>query len=242
MTHPWNAGLGNVTRAMRARGMWDDTIVIFHTDNGGPSDHASNHPLRGAKFTFWDGGLKGVAFISGGGLPSTVRGSQFSGLAHVTDWYATVAAFGDVELPSDTGTAPLDSVDLWGALSGGTPSPRTEVLHMPAHAEIIISACTGPGNSSIPAAYKGCSPALRVGQYKLIVGWPGFDKVVTDAPASNLPLPFGSSGGTWGNNGTHCMGGQWNPTWANGTTSCVPHCLFDLYADPGEAHDLSGVL
>lgn len=234
-----DSGVENVTRAMRARGMWGETLVIFHTDNGGPSTHASNHPLRGAKFTFWEGGLKGVAFVSGGGLPSPVRGTQFDGLAHVTDWYATIAAFGGVELPSNTGTAPLDSVNLWKAISGGTASPRTEVLHMPTHIGIISPECTGPANGSFSGANKGCSPALRVGRYKLVVGWPGFDKVCTDAPPSPTLLPFGSSGGTRSDNGTHCLGGEWNPMWANGTLTCVPHCLFDVHADPGESHDLS---
>lgn len=234
-----DSGVENITDVMRARGMWQDTLVVFHTDNGGPSDHASNHPLRGAKFTFWDGGLKGVAFVSGGAVPSPVRGTLFDGLAHVSDWYATIAAFGGVQLPDDTGAAPLDSINLWEAISSGGSSPRTEVLHMPEHDGITTPACTGPAHGSSPAAYKGCSPALRVGRYKLVVGWPGFDKVCTDAPPSPTPLPFGGSGGTTDGNGTHCKGGSWNPGWSNGTLTCVPHCLFDVHADPGEARDLS---
>ena len=27
--------------------------------------------------------------------------------------------------------------------------------------------------------------------------------------------------------------------WTNGSLPCVPHCLFDLHADPGESRDLS---
>ena len=237
-----DSGVANVTNAMRARGMWDDTLVIFHTDNGGPPDHACNHPLRGGKFTFWDGGLKGVAFLSGGAVPRAVRGSKFNGLAHVSDWYATIASFGGVELPRDTGTAPLDSIDLWGAIQSGSASPRTEVLHMPSHDGIVTPACAaGEGNSSTPSAHKGCSPALRVGKYKLIVGWPGFNSVCTNAPPlpHNESLPFGHSGGKRHDDGTHCVGGEWTPSWRNGTLSCVPHCLFDLLADPGEANDLS---
>lgn len=235
-----DSGVGNVTGVMRAKGMWNETLIIFHTDNGGPSDHASNHPLRGAKFGFWEGGLRGVAFVSGGGLPSSVHGSKFEGLAHVSDWYATIAGYAGVELPRDTGTAPLDSISLWDSISRGTASPRTEVLHMPVHPDIVNGECIGgAGNSSTPAAYKGCSPALRVGQYKLIIGWPGFDKICTDTPPTPTSVPFGNSGGGRSNNNTHCTGGEWNPQWENGTASCVPHCLFDVHADPGERHDLS---
>jgi len=43
--------VGNVTRALHQRGMLNNTIIIFSTDNGGPADgfdfnDASNWPLR----------------------------------------------------------------------------------------------------------------------------------------------------------------------------------------------------
>jgi len=43
--------VGNVTRALYQRGMLNNTIIIFSTDNGGPADgydlnDASNWPLR----------------------------------------------------------------------------------------------------------------------------------------------------------------------------------------------------
>ena len=59
-------GAGNITGLMKERGMWDSSLVIFTTDNGGPQDHACNYPLRGYKFSVWEGGVRGVAFVSGG--------------------------------------------------------------------------------------------------------------------------------------------------------------------------------
>ena len=43
--------VGNVTRALHERGMLNNTIIVFSTDNGGPAagfdwNHASNYPLR----------------------------------------------------------------------------------------------------------------------------------------------------------------------------------------------------
>ena len=40
--------LGNVTAALRTAGMWDNTVLVFMGDNGGPTfEGHSNYPLRG---------------------------------------------------------------------------------------------------------------------------------------------------------------------------------------------------
>eukprot|EP01050_Picozoa_sp_SAG11_P022775 SAG11_NODE_4396_length_1913_cov_5.546223_2_plen_114_part_00 len=42
---------GNLTATLKARGMWQDTLFVFSSDNGGPSElgkecNASNWPMR----------------------------------------------------------------------------------------------------------------------------------------------------------------------------------------------------
>ena len=42
--------------------IWDNTIIIFTSDNGGSIDDGScNYPLRGGKNTFYDGGIRVIA-------------------------------------------------------------------------------------------------------------------------------------------------------------------------------------
>jgi arylsulfatase B len=46
--------VGEVTKALGEKGMLDDSIIVFTTDNGGPAggfnlNAASNWPLRGVK-------------------------------------------------------------------------------------------------------------------------------------------------------------------------------------------------
>ena len=51
--------------------MYDNTLIIFTTDNGGPiyePGAASNHPLRGSKYNDWEGGVRTNAFVSGESL------------------------------------------------------------------------------------------------------------------------------------------------------------------------------
>ena len=50
-------GIGNLTRVLKATAMWNNTIVIFSTDNGGaPKEGGSNIPLKGTKGTHFEGG------------------------------------------------------------------------------------------------------------------------------------------------------------------------------------------
>ena len=68
--------------------LWNNTILVYSTDNGGPQQNGnSNYPLRGNKGTLWQGGVKGVGFITGGWLNDSRRGKQMNALMHITVWF-----------------------------------------------------------------------------------------------------------------------------------------------------------
>lgn len=54
--------IGNITQALKDTGMWDNTVIIFSSDNGGMVPPAGgvgcNYPLRGGKITVWEGGTQ----------------------------------------------------------------------------------------------------------------------------------------------------------------------------------------
>jgi len=58
--------LFNLTSAFKAKGMWDNTVIIFLGDNGAPSQNAgANSVFKGEKFGHYEGGHRVPTFISG---------------------------------------------------------------------------------------------------------------------------------------------------------------------------------
>jgi len=50
--------VANVTAALHRRGLYDNTLIVWTTDNGAPVQVAgSNAPFRGSKGSNWEGGV-----------------------------------------------------------------------------------------------------------------------------------------------------------------------------------------
>merc|ERR1712048_13328 len=75
-------GIGNVTSALRRKGVWNETLLLFVSDNGG-TGAGNNYPLRGEKATPWEGGTRVAAFLAGGFLPKKLWGQRSSAFVHV---------------------------------------------------------------------------------------------------------------------------------------------------------------
>lgn len=120
---------GNVTRALRRRGMWANTFLLWSSDNGGdttrPTEGANNHPLRGGKGTDFEGGVRAVAVVAGGGLRLR-PGSVVHAPIHIADWYATFGAMAGIAEPltdasaAQHGLPAVDSIDQSTALGVAT--------------------------------------------------------------------------------------------------------------------------
>ena len=136
--------VGELTRALKKKGMWDNLLFVTSSDNGGPVHEncgANNYPLKGGKLTDWQGGVCVNAFVSGGYLPEKMRGQKTDGYIHLADWYGTFCAIAGVD-PTDEKAAkaklpPVDSYNMWPLISGQTDtSPRTDV---PVSPDTLIS-------------------------------------------------------------------------------------------------------
>ncbi|XP_077516128.1 arylsulfatase B-like isoform X3 [Amblyomma americanum] len=119
---------GAVVEALYEKGMLEDAVIIFSSDNGpDPIGMGSSWPLRGSKQSLWEGGVRVPAFIWSPLLDrSGAEGRVSWDLMHMVDWMPTLyqAAGGKID---DLG--PIDGVSQWGTLSRGEPPARQELLH-----------------------------------------------------------------------------------------------------------------
>ena len=81
-----DAYVGRLVAALRAKGMWDDALLLFTSDNGARGD-GLNSPLRGEKRTNFEGAMRVPAFVAGGVLPAAARGTTRGVRLHISDWY-----------------------------------------------------------------------------------------------------------------------------------------------------------
>ncbi|XP_045173721.2 arylsulfatase I-like [Mercenaria mercenaria] len=156
--------VGKITQALKDIGVWDNTLLIFTSDNGAEYGSGSNKPLRGFKASYWEGAIRAVGFIHGKLLNPKLIGSTSNELLHVTDWFPTLVSLagGDYE-----GTKPLDGHDQRECIFEGKSSKRSEIL-------INIDPLTvAPGSPLFNKTFDTTiSASLRLGKWKLVTGTP----------------------------------------------------------------------
>ena len=89
-------GIGKVIEALKESGQYDNTLIIFSSDNGGhlPSQ-ANNGPLRDGKQSMYEGGLKVPTVIS---WPGTIPAGSFSEQMNLSmDIYPTLLEIAGLE-------------------------------------------------------------------------------------------------------------------------------------------------
>ncbi|MBM4017809.1 MAG: arylsulfatase, partial [Planctomycetes bacterium] len=139
-----DAVVGQLLDALDRRGLADNTIVIFTSDNGHSTytglqelqkaGHEPSAHLRGYKADIWEGGHR-VPFIVRwpGKAPPGTRCDQTVGL---TDLMATCADLVGVRLPDDAGE---DSASILPLLTGRADRPVHEaVVHHSARGQFAI--------------------------------------------------------------------------------------------------------
>ena len=135
--------VGEMLDALERCGLKEDTIVVFSSDNGPVlndgyydeavdlcGDHRPAGPLRGGKYSMYDGGTR-VPFIVS--WPGAVETGESDALVSQVDFFASFAALAGVSL--DAGP---DSVDVLDALLGQSDTGRAEIVLEGVQAKTVL--------------------------------------------------------------------------------------------------------
>jgi len=130
--------IGRVLEALDKKKLRENTLVIFHSDNGGTRNAlfagegdmskvkipCDNGPYRDGKGSLYEGGTRVVSLAN---WPGHIRpGSTVDEMIHVVDMYPTLTGLAG----ASTGKSKtLDGMDVWPTISQGKPSPRTEIVY-----------------------------------------------------------------------------------------------------------------
>src|SRR5262245_24574370 len=130
--------VGRVVAALEKRQMRENTLILFHSDNGGTRSAmfagvmadmskvkipCDNGLYREGKGTLYEGATRVCAFAN---WPGHIRPGAVDGLVHAVDLYPTLAGLAGA---STSKCKPLDGLNAWDTIAQGKPSPRMEIVY-----------------------------------------------------------------------------------------------------------------
>jgi len=240
MTLYMDSAIGEAVKALKEKNMYDNTLIIFTSDNGGPiyePGAASNHPLRGGKYADWEGGVRTNAFVSGGFVPEQRRGKIFSGIINVADWYGTLTELAGVEMADHRAEKantwlkqkglpllhPVDSVPQWQNIVNDK-NGRTTPMHLSSQAVLHWPYKLVTGKQVMTAwqgaVYPNCSTATSLANHN------GPLPPQQDVKVFGEPMPVADPQAEID-----------RQTW---TFDCGEGCLVNVEDDPTEHINLAG--
>lgn len=140
--------VGDVVNSLSEKGILQNTIIVFISDNGGMTsgnslNYASNWPLRGIKMSPFEGGIRVTGLL----WSPKLNGSHhlWNGYMHVSDWVPTLLGAAGINTPSN-----VDGKNLWDKINRNSDSDRNEIIEID--------------------DYTGFSAVIQ-GDYKLVTGY-----------------------------------------------------------------------
>lgn len=129
-----DAYVGQITDKLKEKGIFEDTIFIFTSDNGASAvagfdelkaqGHNPSHIFRGKKADIWEGGHREPTIVS---YPRMIEpGTTSNHMVSHSDFYRTIAEILDVEIPDNAAEDSVSAVSLWE----GIDKPlREDIVH-----------------------------------------------------------------------------------------------------------------
>ena len=133
-----DANVGRIFSTLRDLKLDGNTVVFYMSDNGPWAPYleqgGSAGPLRGAKASTWEGGMRVPAIFW---WPGTIKPGVVTGIGSELDVLSTFVSLAGAQLPGDR---VLDGYDLSATLKRGEPSPRDTLFYYASTGNGVLSA------------------------------------------------------------------------------------------------------
>jgi len=128
MVRAIDRGVGKVTAALKAAGAFDNTLILFLSDNGGKAGGPMNNaPLRGGKRGVEEGGIRVPMFFH---WPREIsRGRRYDHPVLTLDFFPTLLKLAGAPAPD----LQLDGKDIWTDLIAGNNAHRGDPIYCISH-------------------------------------------------------------------------------------------------------------
>ncbi|UMB61700.1 sulfatase-like hydrolase/transferase [Lutibacter sp. A80] len=100
MVYAVDRGVGEIVKTLKETNQYNNTLIVFMSDNGGNFDHgANNYPLKGTKGDAWEGGYRVPMFFH---YPNKLpKGKKFDYPVSALDLYPTFVNLGKGKIPKN---------------------------------------------------------------------------------------------------------------------------------------------
>ena len=130
--------LRHLVHTLKQAGMYENTVLFVHADNGGHPGYSTgfpgnNYPLRGEKFTYFQGGVNVPAYVHSPWFSNwdNIRGQEWHGMMHHVDLATTFAGMAGWDVAALKKAHSLDGYDMTEAienLRSKEESPRSDLV------------------------------------------------------------------------------------------------------------------
>ena len=151
MVYAVDRGVGELVEALKATNQYDNTLIVFLSDNGGRTDKgANNYPLRGVKGDTYEGGFRVPMFFH---WPNHVpAGKKFEHPVTALDFYPTFAGLAKAKISQDK---QLDGKNIWNELVKGENPRKGEMIFAMRHRNGFSDVGIRSDEWKATKAYKG---------------------------------------------------------------------------------------
>jgi arylsulfatase A-like enzyme len=129
MVYAVDRGVKKIVDSLKATGQFDNTLIVFMSDNGGKlKTGANNYPLTAGKGSLNEGGYRSPMFFH---WPKNVPANrQYTHPVSALDFYPTFANLAKAEIPQ---TKKIDGKNIWPSFIANESARKGEIIFSMRH-------------------------------------------------------------------------------------------------------------